>query len=376
MGRSDLRETDGCGCASHRRFEPLLQQTIGAGDWAIAIPPVLEVLEFSDRKQFDVIVVNTPGPMGWCGVLAAKMLRVPVVAACHLDVEKAVLSCTNGDYRLSEAARGLSRWLYQRAARVVVKSRAGRAAVAGLGIANERIALAAPAEPAKRPVGLSDHQEIWLKTKVRAPRRLICSVGIGSGADGELLAAVFELVCQKRSDVALVFTEDTPWVRGVMKRLKGLPVQVVPARGEKLATLYCSGDLLVHPHRDDVSGQTAVDALALGLPAIVGDRGAAVEFVEDQVSGGVLAGEQPLAWADAIVQLLYDEAQRRRMSRNAPQRIARHAPGQDLKALWEVCHRAVAVAAQADASEADRPLTHKKAARVGAGIVNEAESRV
>ena len=43
------------------------------------LPPVLDVLEWADRQQFDVIHCSTPGPMGLCGWLVAKMLRVPVL---------------------------------------------------------------------------------------------------------------------------------------------------------------------------------------------------------------------------------------------------------------------------------------------------------
>jgi uncharacterized membrane protein len=49
------------------------------------LPPVLEVLDWADRQQFDVVHVSTPGPMGLCGWLVAKMLRVPLMCTYHTD---------------------------------------------------------------------------------------------------------------------------------------------------------------------------------------------------------------------------------------------------------------------------------------------------
>ena len=58
-----------------RNFTPAIDTKLAAFPGGLKIPPVLEVMEWSDRKQFDVILVNTVGPMGFCGWLASRMLR-------------------------------------------------------------------------------------------------------------------------------------------------------------------------------------------------------------------------------------------------------------------------------------------------------------
>jgi len=54
-------------------------------DQPLTIPPLAEILEWADRQQLDAIHVHTPGPMGLCGWLVAKMLRVPVLGTYHTD---------------------------------------------------------------------------------------------------------------------------------------------------------------------------------------------------------------------------------------------------------------------------------------------------
>jgi hypothetical protein len=98
--------------AMGKDFVPLTKVAIPTTDVYLRIPPVLEILQAADCEQFDVILVNTCGPMALCGKLAAAMLRVPVVAVRHEDFSRQVLDATQGDYRLCAAAGAYSAWFY------------------------------------------------------------------------------------------------------------------------------------------------------------------------------------------------------------------------------------------------------------------------
>jgi hypothetical protein len=95
-----LAATDAIAFGNWKTFAPVIDKRLGALPTAIKIPPVLEILEWSDRKQFDVILVNTVGPMGLCGWLASRMLRVPMVVVCHDDLPKRMREFTGGDFRV------------------------------------------------------------------------------------------------------------------------------------------------------------------------------------------------------------------------------------------------------------------------------------
>jgi hypothetical protein len=91
----------------HRKnFRPLVDRPMPMyPDLRLTLPPLLEVLDWADRQQFDAIHVDTPGPMGLCGLLVASMLRVPVIGTYHTDFPAYVMNLTR-DYRLTTATAG------------------------------------------------------------------------------------------------------------------------------------------------------------------------------------------------------------------------------------------------------------------------------
>jgi hypothetical protein len=114
-----------------RNFVPAINTKLAAFPGGLKIPPVLEVMEWSDRKQFDVILVNTVGPMGLCGWLASQMLRAPMIAISHDDLPAQMLEITGGDYRLTAALEKYIAWLY-RGASFVLTSGQSAAKITGI----------------------------------------------------------------------------------------------------------------------------------------------------------------------------------------------------------------------------------------------------
>jgi hypothetical protein len=107
-----------------RHFNPVIDEKIPAIPSGIKIPPILEVLEYADRKQFDLILLNTAGPMALCGCLVAKMLRCPVIAIFHDDLPARMLEMTGGDFRVTAALEGYISWFYRSATRVLAHDHA------------------------------------------------------------------------------------------------------------------------------------------------------------------------------------------------------------------------------------------------------------
>jgi len=125
-------------------FRPLVEQPLPAPLTApLRIPPVAEVLEWADRQQFDAIHIDTPGPMGLCGWLASKMLRVPLLATHNFDPAAEVYRLTT-DYRLTATTRSYVQWLYSQTTGVFVWGRDGRESAVAAGVAGGKITLLPP----------------------------------------------------------------------------------------------------------------------------------------------------------------------------------------------------------------------------------------
>src|SRR5581483_1739774 len=127
--------TTGCASAhATKAFAPLLSRPLPFyADLSLNLPPVLEILEWADRQQFDAIHVSTPGPMGLCGWLVAKMLRVPLLGTYHTDFPAYVEKLT-GDHRVANGAAAYMKWFYSQASAVFTRSAAYRFKLMDLGI--------------------------------------------------------------------------------------------------------------------------------------------------------------------------------------------------------------------------------------------------
>src|SRR5262249_14178218 len=109
-----------------RNFPPLLSRPLPYYEQLpLNLPPLLDILEWSDRQQFDLVHVSTPGPMGLCGWAVSKMLRVPMLATYHTDFP-AYAEKLAGDHRITNGTIEYMKWFYNQAAAVFTRSSAYR----------------------------------------------------------------------------------------------------------------------------------------------------------------------------------------------------------------------------------------------------------
>lgn len=91
----------------------------------LAIPPLLEVIDRCETERYAEIVISTPGPFGWLGLLAGRLLGIPVTAVWHEDIPARVRSVSGSD-TLAEMSWVYLRWLFGQAGRIWVPSRSER----------------------------------------------------------------------------------------------------------------------------------------------------------------------------------------------------------------------------------------------------------
>ena len=48
-----------------------------------SFPPLIELVSYCEKREFDLFHVLTPGPVGVCGILASKILKVPLIGVYH-----------------------------------------------------------------------------------------------------------------------------------------------------------------------------------------------------------------------------------------------------------------------------------------------------
>ncbi|MDP9175320.1 MAG: glycosyltransferase [Planctomycetota bacterium] len=330
-------------CPSRKNFKPLLNRPLPYyPDQPLTIPPLSEVLEWADRQQFDAIHVHTPGPMGLCGWLVAKMLRVPLLGTYHTDFPQYVRSLT-GDHRFATATESYMKWFYGKTDRVFSRSKDYRGRLRQLGFADEKLSMALPGVDTEKFSPEKRDLPKWVKLGVKQTYKLLYAGRVSTEKNLPFLLEAMRELCRKRDDVVLVIAGDGPYQPAMKQAAGTLPVHFLGYQNdEPLSALYASSDLFVFPSTTDTLGQVVLEAQASGLPVLVSNQGGPKEVMDDQITGLVLSVEKASVWANAIDALLSDTPRRMRMSRTAPHRMGRFSLGHTFEAFWDEHVKAVA----------------------------------
>jgi glycosyltransferase involved in cell wall biosynthesis len=323
-------------------------------DWSIPLPGYEElelrfpmptaVLELVEAVAPDVVHVATPGPVGACGLLAAKVLGIPVVGSWHTELGPYALHLTR-DLLVAEAFERYVQWFYRQCDLVLAPTRrvqaeldargfAARTRIWGRGVDTELFT------PYRRDEALRHELLDGAETLLLSVGRISAEKGVAM-----LFDAYRELDPQR---VRLVVVGDGPSRR----ELEASAPPGVCFRGElhgaELASAYASADVFCFPSQTDTFGQVVLEASASGLPVVAVNVGGAAELVHDRRTGLLAQRADAAAFRDALRELIADEPLRRRLGAAARAEALEHtwkrSYRQLLTAYGEATARSVATA--------------------------------
>ncbi|MFI9813092.1 D-inositol-3-phosphate glycosyltransferase [Saccharothrix variisporea] len=90
-----------------------------------------------------------------------------------------------------------------------------------------------------------------------------------------------------------------------------------PQGGEALARVYRAADVVAVPSHNESFGLVALEAQACGTPVVAAAVGGLPVAVRDGVSGLLVAGHEPDAWAKTLAELVLHPAYREELASNA-----------------------------------------------------------
>jgi glycosyltransferase involved in cell wall biosynthesis len=310
-----------------------------------------------------VIHISTPGPVGAVGMLAAKMLRVPVVGTYHTDFPAYIDHLFDDPSFTYLSARFMS-FFYRPFAAVFSRSDEYAESLTRLGIDRTRIVRLLPGIDTDAFDTCFRDMSVWGRLGVPAegPKVLYCG-RVSVEKNLPFLAKVWKQVAravQARGAAGgscgapqLVIVGDGPYREQMEQELAGTNAHFVGFRhGLELSMIYASSDLFVFPSTTDTLGQVVMESQASGLPVIVTDQGGPREVVQDGRTGLVLPADNARAWADAILRLADDEEMRARMGAAAHEAIRPMSIGRSFEHYWSV-HERAARGEPAEAAEVD-----------------------
>ncbi|MEV0326334.1 D-inositol-3-phosphate glycosyltransferase [Micromonospora echinospora] len=125
---------------------------------------------------------------------------------------------------------------------------------------------------------------------------------------------------------------------GVADRVRFLP----PRTGDDLPALYRAADLVAVPSYNESFGLVALEAQACGTPVVAAAVGGLVTAVRDQVSGVLVDGHDPTAWAGTIGQLLPDRPRLAALARGSVRHAAHFSWDRTVHGLLAVYRETIA----------------------------------
>ncbi len=286
---------------------------------AFDVPSLLGTVDWMWRERITRVELATPGPMGLVGMIAARLLRVPMTASYHTEVP-ALLLALSGSSLLHGAVRHYLSWFYGSVNKVIVFSEGSRARLTGLGVSPDKIQIV--------PLAVDPHEF----TPHRVDPSVFASVDVAVG-DRPVVLSVGRLSPEKNLDLVidavgqlqhlehapiLVIVGDGPDRERLVVRAHGLPwVRFIgEQRGETLGRLYASATVFAFASQIDTLGLVALEAMASGLPVAVPANSNIAAMVAGRGVGECYEfGAEGLASAIACV--IGDSERAQRLSKNA-----------------------------------------------------------
>lgn len=276
--------------------------------YTVHFPSLLESLKrVSDRTPREIIV-STPGPVGFTGLIAARVLGIPCRSIYHTDF-KVQLELIIGRGMAPILADQFCRAFYAATDEIQVPSSVYINTLAGRGYPADRLTLFAR--------GLEDdafgfHPEHRFAVAARhdvpsSPFTLLWAGRISHDKNIDFLLDRYRELRARSGEVQLVFAGDGPAREHYLDRSRDLEgVHWLGRLGRaELREWYSAADLFVFPSTMDTFGMVVLEAQAAGLPAIVTDIGGPQEIVENGRTGYVLSLAEPKAWTQHICTLMH-----------------------------------------------------------------------
>jgi glycosyltransferase involved in cell wall biosynthesis len=251
------------------------------------LPSLIDTLSWVWRQRITHVELSTPGPMGLAGLLAAKILRLPVTASYHTEVP-ALLGPLGGNAWMEKAARGYLSWFYSRVDRVFAFSSGSRAALVDMGVDAAKLSVMPvaidPEDFSPVHCGQAVFQDLNLDV---GDRPVVLSVGrISEENNIPTIVEAVERLQGRAPRPLLVIAGDGPERFRLEQtfRDKEFVRFVGVQKGDTLKKLYASARMFVFASRVDTLGLVNMEAMSSGVPVLVPSDSSITEFGTDGLS--------------------------------------------------------------------------------------------
>jgi phosphatidylinositol alpha 1,6-mannosyltransferase len=279
-----------------------------------AFPRLREVVDDLEAFRPDVVHVATEFSLGIAGVKAARQLGLPIIASAHTDYDQ--YAARYGVTWALRAGWHYLRWFYGQASRVLCPSRIYEEAVHRHGVTHTALWSRGVDPQVFSPSFRSESYRAALGV---GPDDLVVTyIGrIAREKNLGLLLEAWESLARERGAAQLVLVGRGPLEDDIRRReIPGVHVTGL-LLGEALSAAYASADVFAFPSRTETFGNSLLEAMGSGLPALAAAGGGVLEFAEHGRNAWLVEPDSATAIQEGLRRLLVDAALRRRIAEGA-----------------------------------------------------------
>lgn len=264
------------------------------------VPPFVNPRPGLEKFQPDIVHLVNPVSLGLAGLLAARQMRIPVLASYHTDLP-GFARRWGAHFVVGPLVRYL-RWVHNQCHLTLTPSRFTQAQLRASGYRRVQVW--------KRGV---DTEQFSPQRRAVAWRQKLS----GGHPDAPLLLYVGRLSPEKRiewlrpvldalAQARLAIVGDGPSRSSLERLFAGTPTTFAGyLRGDDLAAAYASADIFVFPSPNETLGNVVLEAMASALPVVAPRSGGLLDHVTDGKLGLLFEPEQVNGLIDAV-RLLVD----------------------------------------------------------------------
>lgn len=274
-------------------------------------PSLSALLARVEEENPDVIHVATPGPVGLCGLAAAKLLGLPLVGSYHTELGAYALHLTR-DQIVAEATELYVDWFYRQCKCVLAPTLAVGDSLAARGFGDRLTVWGRGVDPDRFSPRFRSEQ---LRSSLLGEGDvLLLSVGrVSPEKRVDRLVAAFASLRQELPGLRLAIAGDGP-ARADLERTSPDGVEFLgEVTGQLLSELYASADVFCFPSTTDTFGQVLIEAGASGLPVVAAAAGGGAELVRHNENGLLVPPDDAIAFQAALRILATDDRLRARL---------------------------------------------------------------